>query len=790
MLVVQEDVMLDEELEEENSAEEIYAETHEVDELERHQLQQELKLKVLSEDPPFRWSLRFQDPRIEQDYLETTLPRLISSIVCMNSLCLCICVLLCAFIVQVRAEIMSEGTPSQESFRLDLYRLTLLASCAGLSAVWVVVMKVPVVRQSLRTEYLEVVCILYVMLLMCVTVLVHPQYCGTVFAIPVEVFEHLVKQGIECHGKPFLCSTSLLLHDGGLLLALDAIITSVHLSPIRWSAVWPLDLFALLCYAVAAWCLGSYESTPATICYFFILSGLVLAASIGKRMLERQDRQAYWHILGEKQLRQLAELQLRELHEKREEMIEQTLKENPNCNSNVTSTGTEGVFGAILEDSPDSLRHALERISKLGFEEKWLISAEELELMPDRILGCGGFGIVMAAKHHGTLVAVKVPRCSHDKVLVSGLLSMANEIRVLRQVRHPNLVLFYGACVDPVSSEVALVLEYAQGSRLTTIVKNPRLSLGHRHMITLDVCIALRYLHSQKPCIVHGDLKGPNVLVELYAGMPRAKLIDFGLSRIISRRAKPLSGTLVWMAPELLRQHRVPPAASADVFSFGRLLFLIMTGLAPLQKAASYHLVAEAKQGRVPELRWPEGSDTEPLYRESRKMCCKCLEFESSLRPSMIQIHEAVDSWGRDMLAGSTPQRLASAAAQAVPDSAPPSAPQSVVDLSGHSGNSPGGSESGGTSGTMQFQEKLREARRFVLTDETLKASEAAMTSQSRNRSGMRYQKEAVSEDDGTSLSSLHSVSSALSRQGSQGPLEASAPAPNSPAAKTSQLAL
>merc|ERR1719265_346321 len=103
--------------------------------------------------------------------------------------------------------------------------------------------------------------------------------------------------------------------------------------------------------------------------------------------------------------------------------------------------------------------------------------------------------------------------------------------------------------------------------------------IGYRVM--LDVCSALRYLHSHRPPIVHGDLKGSNVFVEFVdAPTPRAKLLDFGLSRIVSKDSAPLSGTPNWMAPEITTG-KVKPSPRADVFSLGLLLHFIVTGLKP-----------------------------------------------------------------------------------------------------------------------------------------------------------------------------------------------------------------
>eukprot|EP00974_Lingulodinium_polyedra_P113246 10962139-Lingulodinium_polyedra.AAC.1 len=66
------------------------------------------------------------------------------------------------------------------------------------------------------------------------------------------------------------------------------------------------------------------------------------------------------------------------------------------------------------------------------------------------------------------------------------------------------------------------------------------------------------YLHSQCPRIVHGDLKGANVLVTGSGEGVCPKLLDFGLARVLTRNARPLGGALDWIAPEVFRRGSPP----------------------------------------------------------------------------------------------------------------------------------------------------------------------------------------------------------------------------------------
>eukprot|EP00811_Abedinium_folium_P005976 NODE_1549_length_2441_cov_3.824114.p1 GENE.NODE_1549_length_2441_cov_3.824114~~NODE_1549_length_2441_cov_3.824114.p1 ORF type:complete len:373 (-),score=40.96 NODE_1549_length_2441_cov_3.824114:293-1411(-) len=177
----------------------------------------------------------------------------------------------------------------------------------------------------------------------------------------------------------------------------------------------------------------------------------------------------------------------------------------------------------------------------------------------------------------------------------------------------------------------------------------PHVSPNVRHSLLVDICCALRYLHGQQPRIVHGDLKSANVMVE-HAGhvwapgsATRAKLLDFGLSRIITRSPRPLGGTVAWMAPELLMKNKCPPEPNADVFSFGRVIYHVVTGVKPLSTMTSAEIVyAVRKQAWVPELPWRASC---AFREEGRSLCGAMLQFEPMLRPNMVAVHETLLTW-------------------------------------------------------------------------------------------------------------------------------------------------
>merc|ERR1719330_1297863 len=109
----------------------------------------------------------------------------------------------------------------------------------------------------------------------------------------------------------------------------------------------------------------------------------------------------------------------------------------------------------------------------------------------------------MGALFHGARVALKAARASSSTSHVKCLKSIAHELRLFRRLRHPNIVLFYGACIDPANLELILVLEHVHGPTLGKFVEMPpgAPETDQRCKLLNDVCCALRYLHSHRPSI-------------------------------------------------------------------------------------------------------------------------------------------------------------------------------------------------------------------------------------------------------------------------------------------------
>ena len=143
-------------------------------------------------------------------------------------------------------------------------------------------------------------------------------------------------------------------------------------------------------------------------------------------------------------------------------------------------------------------------------------------------------------------------------------------------IRHPNIVMFLGACTKP--PELCLILEYCGRGSLWSCLhdKNIKLSWEFRKKIALDIAKGVLYLHTMNPPILHRDLKSLNVVLDHACN---AKLADFGWTRIKAKKMTAKIGTYQWMAPEVISGFKY--TEKADVFSYGIILWELATRKPP-----------------------------------------------------------------------------------------------------------------------------------------------------------------------------------------------------------------
>ena len=194
------------------------------------------------------------------------------------------------------------------------------------------------------------------------------------------------------------------------------------------------------------------------------------------------------------------------------------------------------------------------------------------------IIARGGMATVYLAKdlRLAREVAVKIihPHLSEDPVFRD---KFFREARMLAKVNHANLVNIFDQGDD--NGNAFIVLELVQGITLRDAIKD----LGALHttqvlQVSKAMLSALAQAHSSG--VVHRDLKPENVLL---SDDGRIKVTDFGLARELSASTDTgsLVGTVAYLAPEVIRRGKAE--TPSDVYSFGIMLFEMLTGQQPFR---------------------------------------------------------------------------------------------------------------------------------------------------------------------------------------------------------------
>ncbi|KAB2058758.1 hypothetical protein ES319_A11G256000v1 [Gossypium barbadense] len=193
----------------------------------------------------------------------------------------------------------------------------------------------------------------------------------------------------------------------------------------------------------------------------------------------------------------------------------------------------------------------------------------------NRFLGSGGFGEVYKGElPNGDIVAVKSAKVGNIKSTQQVL----NEVGILSQVNHKNLVRLLGCCVE--AEQPLMIYEYISNGTLSDHLHGKYstfLDWKTRLKIALQTAEALAYLHSAAYTpIYHRDVKSANILLDYEFN---AKVSDFGLSRLASPGLSHVStcaqGTLGYMDPEYYRNYQLTD--KSDVYSYGVVLLELLT---------------------------------------------------------------------------------------------------------------------------------------------------------------------------------------------------------------------
>jgi len=241
-------------------------------------------------------------------------------------------------------------------------------------------------------------------------------------------------------------------------------------------------------------------------------------------------------------------------------------------------------------------------------------------------------------------VAVKAFTLGAASATEDALQELSHEAEVMSSIISRYVVRLYGVCLDPPQ----MVIEYMRGGSLDRLLHKPQayaLTWSQRLEILQDITAGLMFLHSQNPPIFHRDLKSPNVLLfeppmPNFQGKYNVKLCDFGLAKVkaVSKSSAGggVVGTYPWMAPELLNRKKPPYSGSADMYSFGMIVWEACARRMPFEE--------EDNPANIPAM--VMRGDTEPVPEGTplplAELMERCRHLTPTERPSSTEAREVL----------------------------------------------------------------------------------------------------------------------------------------------------
>eukprot|EP00262_Sarcandra_glabra_P006122 TRINITY_DN18222_c0_g1_i1.p1 TRINITY_DN18222_c0_g1~~TRINITY_DN18222_c0_g1_i1.p1 ORF type:complete len:443 (+),score=47.80 TRINITY_DN18222_c0_g1_i1:301-1629(+) len=312
--------------------------------------------------------------------------------------------------------------------------------------------------------------------------------------------------------------------------------------------------------------------------------------------------------------------------------------------------------GKVSHD--DALAHALmdKSYPAEGLEnyDEWTIDLRKLNM--GAAFAQGAFGKLYKGTYNGEDVAIKLlerpENCPERAQLMEQ--QFAQEVMMLATLKHQNIVRFIGACQKPMVW--CIVTEYAKGGSVRQFLnkrQNRSVPLKLAVKQALDVARGMSYVHGLG--FIHRDLKSDNLLI---FGDKAIKIADFGVARIEiqTEGMTPETGTYRWMAPEMI-QHR-SYNHKVDVYSFGIVLWELITGLLPFQNMsavqAAFAVVNKGVRPIIPQdclpilaeimtRCWDSNPDVRPIIPQDclpilAEIMTRCWDSNPDVRPSFAEI--------------------------------------------------------------------------------------------------------------------------------------------------------
>ncbi|KAJ6457914.1 kinase-like domain-containing protein [Mycena sanguinolenta] len=285
---------------------------------------------------------------------------------------------------------------------------------------------------------------------------------------------------------------------------------------------------------------------------------------------------------------------------------------------------------------------ALLRLCRTSGLHPRCLALSGLQKVGQQVTG-GAFGDIWKGLVNEQSVCVKIMRIFENSGLKAVDKEFGREALIWRQLCHPNVLPFFGLYY--LEGRPCLVSPMMENGNVMKFLTNKNPSDTDRVSLILDVALGLQYLHDQN--VVHGDLKGLNILIT-HSG--RACIADFGVSAIANAMSVRFThstvtvargGTTRYQAPELLRGESENHFGS-DVYAFACVCYEIMTGKVPFHNVYNdatvmFKILSGERPSPLPLL---SGSPGTKALDNLWELMQNCWEETREIRPTASQVVE------------------------------------------------------------------------------------------------------------------------------------------------------